>query len=144
MFDYEGAQQIERAWHEGLTPDPLVSVSTWADQHRMLSSKASAEPGRWRTARTPYLREIMDCLSPASPVERVIFMKGAQIGGNYVGHPDDPTGYSRWLGKCISGGSAPNSCYTNVGGYPIWTDANRGGTLFPTSMVRSRFVPQSG
>ena len=66
MLDYEGAQEIERAWHEGLTPDPLLSVSTWADQHRMLSSKASAEPGRWRTARTPYLREIMDCLSPAS------------------------------------------------------------------------------
>ena len=68
MFDYEGADAIERAWHEGLTPDPLLSVSAWADQHRMLSSKAAAEPGRWRTSRTPYLREIMDCLSPASPI----------------------------------------------------------------------------
>ena len=74
MLDYEGAHEIERAWHEGLTPDPLLSVSAWADQHRMLSSKASAEPGRWRTARTPYLREIMDCLSPASPIERVVFV----------------------------------------------------------------------
>jgi Glycosyl hydrolases family 16 len=62
-----------------------------------------------------------------------ICLQGAQIGGNYVGHPDDPTGYSRYLAKCISGGSAPNSCYTVVNGQPIWTDANRGGTLFPST-----------
>ena len=80
MADYEGAAEIERAWREGLTPDPLLSVSEWADRHRTLSSKASAEPGRWRTSRTPYLRDIMDCLSPSSPVERVVFMKGAQVG----------------------------------------------------------------
>jgi phage terminase large subunit GpA-like protein len=38
------------------------------------------EPGRWRTERTPYLKEIMDCLSPSSPYQRVVFMKGAQVG----------------------------------------------------------------
>jgi hypothetical protein len=59
-------------------PDPLLTVSEWSDRHRMLSSKASAEPGRWR--RTPYLKAIMDCLSPTSPVERIVFMKGAQLG----------------------------------------------------------------
>lgn len=46
----------------------------------MLSQVASAEPGKWRTGRTPYLKEIMDCLSPSSPTERVVFMKGAQVG----------------------------------------------------------------
>jgi phage terminase large subunit GpA-like protein len=65
----------------GARPDPLLTVSEWADQYRALSQRASAEPGPWRTERTPYLREIMDCLSPSSPVERVVFMKGAQIGG---------------------------------------------------------------
>jgi phage terminase large subunit GpA-like protein len=55
-MDYEGAAEIERAWREGLTPDPLLTVSEWSDRHRMLSSKASAEPGRWRTSRTPYLK----------------------------------------------------------------------------------------
>src|SRR5512136_1987983 len=79
-LDYEGGAEIERAWHEGLTPDPLLTVAEWADRHRMLSSKASAEPGRWRTNRTPYLKDMMNCLSPASPVERVVFMKGAQVG----------------------------------------------------------------
>ena len=78
--DYEGAAEIERAWREGLMPDPLLTVSEWSDRHRMLSSKASAEPGRWRTSRTPYLKAIMDCLSPTSPVERVVFMKAAQLG----------------------------------------------------------------
>lgn len=63
-FAYEGWDIIERAWREGLTPDPLLTVSEWADRHRVLSSKASSEPGRWRTSRTPYLKAIMDCLSP--------------------------------------------------------------------------------
>jgi Phage terminase large subunit gpA, ATPase domain/LAGLIDADG-like domain len=80
VTDYDGALEIERAWREGLTPDPTLSVSEWSDRHRVLSSKASAEPGRWRTARTPYLKAIMDCLTPMSPIERVVFMKGAQVG----------------------------------------------------------------
>ena len=57
---YDGADAIERAWHGGLKPDPLLTVSEWADRHRVLSQRASSEPGRWRTERTPYLREIMD------------------------------------------------------------------------------------
>lgn len=49
-----------------------------------------------------------------------IYVQGCQIGGNYVGHPDDPLGYSRWLNSCISGsGTAPNACPQSVGGYPI-------------------------
>lgn len=79
-FEYDGAAEIAQAWRDGLKPDPLLTVSQWADEHRMLSSKASAEPGRWRTSRTPYLREIMDALSPSSALERVVFMKGAQVG----------------------------------------------------------------
>src|SRR5438477_10321217 len=65
----------------GARPDPLLTISEWADRYRALSPQASAEPGPWRTDRTPYLREIMDCLSPSSAVERVVFMKGSQIGG---------------------------------------------------------------
>lgn len=97
--DYEGATEIELAWREGLTPDPLLTVSEWSDRHRMLSSKASAEPGRWRTSRTPYLRAIMDCLSPTSPVERVVFMKGAQIGATEAG--------SCWVGYVIHHAPGP-------------------------------------
>jgi lambda family phage portal protein len=97
--DYEGAAEIERAWREGLTPDPLLTVSEWADRHRVLSSKASAEPGRWRTSRTPYLKAIMDCLSPTSPIERVVFMKAAQLGATEMG--------SNWIGYVIHHAPGP-------------------------------------
>lgn len=62
-----------------------------------------------------------------------VVLQGSQIGGTWVGHPDDPTGYSRWNDTCLSGGSKPNSCNISVGGYSIWTDANQGGTLFPNT-----------
>ena len=73
-------------FNAGLKPDPLMNISEWADKYRILSQKASAEPGLWRTSRTPYLKEIMDCLSPYSGIEKVVFMKGAQIGGTEVGN----------------------------------------------------------
>jgi phage terminase large subunit GpA-like protein len=98
-MDYEGAAEIERAWRDGLTPDPLLTVSEWSDRHRMLSSKASAEPGRWRTSRTPYLKAIMDCLSPLSAVERVVFMKAAQLGATEMG--------SNWIGYVIHHAPGP-------------------------------------
>ena len=49
-----------------------------------MGSVSAAEPGQWRTSRTPYLRAIMDAASPASPFERVVLMKGAQLGGTEV------------------------------------------------------------
>jgi hypothetical protein len=86
MESYDSSDAIEQAWREGLRPDPLLTVSEWADRYRVLSQRASSEPGRWRTARTPYLKEIMDCLSPASSVQRVVFMKGSQTGGTEAGN----------------------------------------------------------
>ena len=60
MDDHDGAEAIERAWRDGLKPDPLLTVSEWADRYRVLSQRASSEPGRWRTERTPYMRELLD------------------------------------------------------------------------------------
>ena len=45
--------------------------------HRYLSPRASAEPGRYRTDRTPYMRAIMDALSPIA--------SGASGRGHEVG-----------------------------------------------------------
>ena len=47
---FAGVEDIARAWRDGLTPDPLLSVSEWADRHRVLVARASAEAGRYRTA----------------------------------------------------------------------------------------------
>lgn len=74
----------DAAWREGLRPEAQLAVSEWADTFRRLPPTA-AEPGFWRTSRTPYLREVMDALSVGSPVERVVLMKGAQLGGTEVG-----------------------------------------------------------
>lgn len=64
-------------------PPPHFTLSQWSDARRILSREGSAEPGRWRTDRAPFLREIMDaCSDPA--VERTVFMKPAQIGGTEV------------------------------------------------------------
>lgn len=96
-FDLQGfiASEIFR----GLEPDSYMSVSDWADAYRTLSSKSAAEPGRWRTKRTPYLKEIMDCLSPRSPIQKVVFMKGAQIGGTECGN--------NWIGYIIHKAPGP-------------------------------------
>ena len=83
----------------GLRPDPLLTVSEWADEYRILSTRASAEPGPWRTSRTPYLKAIMDCLSPSSPVERVVFMKGAQVGATECGN--------NWIGYVVHQAPGP-------------------------------------
>lgn len=93
------APQLYAEAAAALRPDPELTVSEWADRNRVLSSKESPEPGPWRTSRVPYLREIMDCLSVTSPVQRVVLMKGAQVGGSEVGN--------NWLGYVIDHSPAP-------------------------------------
>lgn len=71
---------VFRAAAAGARPDPALTVSEWADEHRKLTSRSASEPGDWRTARTPYLREIMDSLSARAQWERIVFMKASQLG----------------------------------------------------------------
>jgi phage terminase large subunit GpA-like protein len=96
---FDGAEDILRSWRKGMRPDPDLTVSEWADAHRWLSSRASAEPGRYRTARTPYLREIMDALSPRHPAQRISFMKAAQVGATEAGN--------NWIGFVIHHAPGP-------------------------------------
>ena len=62
-----------------LAPPPRLTVSEWADAHRHLSAEASAEPGRWHTARAEYQRGILDAVSDPR-VETVVVMSSAQVG----------------------------------------------------------------
>lgn len=66
---------VDSVWREAMRPPPLLTVSEWADRYRRLFTKAAAEPGHWRTDRIPYLRGIMDALSPHMAWERVVFVK---------------------------------------------------------------------
>ena len=96
---FDGAEEILRAWRRGMRLDADLTVSEWADAHRWLSSRASAEPGRYRTARTPYLRAIMDALSPSHPAQRISFMKAAQVGATEAGN--------NWIGFVIHHAPGP-------------------------------------
>jgi len=96
---FDGAEDILRVWRRGIRPDPDLTVSQWADAHRKLSSRASAEPGQYRTARTPYLRAIMDALSPNHPAQRITFMKAAQVGATEAGN--------NWIGFVIQHAPGP-------------------------------------
>lgn len=62
-----------------LAPPPDMTISKWADDFRRLSSESSAEPGRWRTSKAPYQREIMDAICDIK-VQKVVVMSAAQIG----------------------------------------------------------------
>ena len=63
----------------------------WAEENCYLTSRTSAEVGAYSSARTPYVREIMESLSPRvrgadgvwrrSIVDTVVFQKGTQVGG---------------------------------------------------------------
>jgi phage terminase large subunit GpA-like protein len=96
---FDGAEDILRVWRRGIRPDPDLTVSQWADAHRKLSSRASAEPGQYRTSRTPYLRTIMDALSPGHPAQRITFMKAAQVGATEAGN--------NWIGFVIHHAPGP-------------------------------------
>lgn len=80
----DDASCFTTAFLAGLRPDPLQTIDEWADEHVQLPSYV-AEAGQWRTSRTPFLREIMQCLSPSHPCQWVIFMKCVQIGGTQIG-----------------------------------------------------------
>lgn len=86
---------VVKAWK---LPEKL-KVSTWADKNRMLSGKASAEPGLWRTSRTPYLREIMDTLSDEHPAKDICFMAASQVGKTEV--------LLNWIGYTVDHAPAP-------------------------------------
>ena len=64
----------------GMKPQKRLTVSEWSDKNRVLTTKSSAEPGKWRTSRTPYLKEVMDKLSDHDETQEVVVMKGAQLG----------------------------------------------------------------
>lgn len=81
QFPYaDGAAVHHLAFARGLKPDPELWVDEWADEYmRIPRDTGAAEPGKYRTARTPYAREPMRCLSPSHPCKRVVTMVASQM-----------------------------------------------------------------
>lgn len=72
------ARLLKGIFAKSLMTIPKTSVSEWADSYRMLAQGA-AEPGRWRTSRAPYQKDIMDAFT-AKGVHRVVVKSCSQIG----------------------------------------------------------------
>ena len=67
---------------EFLEPPRTMRCSAWADEFRYIAK--GPEKGRWRTSRTPYLREPMDCTDPENPVQKVVMQFATQLGKSEV------------------------------------------------------------
>ena len=70
----------EKAFNDGLRPTERLTVSEWSNKYRRLSVKSSSESGKFRTSRTPYIEEPMNCLSAHDDTERVVMMFASQLG----------------------------------------------------------------
>ena len=64
---------------QGLQPTENLTLAEWADKYRRLPPEGSAEPGLWKTSRTPYLKKIMECLTDPK-VREVVAMFCVQVG----------------------------------------------------------------
>lgn len=80
----------------GMKPPENLTVTEWADTKRRLSPESSAEPGPWRTYRTPYLQGPMDAFTDPK-VRRIVMASASQVGksellNNIIGYiiDEDP------------------------------------------------------
>ena len=64
-------------------PPPVQTVWEWAERERFLSVESAPEPGRYRTARTEYMREPMAMVG-APGVVQITLMTSAQVGKSTV------------------------------------------------------------
>lgn len=75
--------ELARYTYSMFRPPAQQTVSEWADEHRILVSESSAEPGAWRTDRAPYQREIMDSFTQPG-IWQIVIMASAQVGKSEI------------------------------------------------------------
>lgn len=127
----DGAKVYRDQYCRGLEPDPELWVDEWADEYmRIPRDTGAAEPGQYRTARTPYAREPMRCLSPAHPCKRVVTMVASQLMKTQIA--------LNWIGALIH--MSPSNILTLL---PSLTLAKRvssriGKTIAATPVLRER------
>lgn len=63
----------------GMLPPEDLTVTEWAERNRRLSAESAAEPGPWRTERTPYLREPMNAWTDPK-VRHIVMVAASQVG----------------------------------------------------------------
>lgn len=82
----------------GIKPPENLTVAQWADKNRRLSSESSAEVGKWRTSRTPYMLEILTSFTDPI-VEHIVVVAASQVGKSEV--------INNMIGYCIDQDPGP-------------------------------------
>jgi phage terminase large subunit GpA-like protein len=75
----DGAQAYYSGFRRGIEPDPNLWVDEWSDEYMRIPKGNGPEPGKYRTARTPFAAEVMRCLSPGHPAKRVVAKVASQL-----------------------------------------------------------------
>lgn len=78
----QAAVLVRELMREFLEPPRAMSCTAWADDYRYIAK--GPEKGRWRTSRTPYLLEPMNCTDPENPVQKVVMQFATQLGKSEV------------------------------------------------------------
>lgn len=81
-FLQDAGDLVGGVFRKYMRPPRSMRGSDWADEYRRIVK--GPEPGPWRSSRTPYLREPLNCLDPESPVEKVVMQFATQLGKSEV------------------------------------------------------------
>ncbi|WP_417491863.1 terminase gpA endonuclease subunit [Maricaulis sp.] len=129
----------DTAWllFEGLRPPAPIDVAAWPELHVNFPEGAPV-PGPYLHATAPYLREILEALSPDRPGDEIPVIKPAQSGGTVVA--------DLWLSCCLEAINAPAMViHPTVTQFKAWAerkywplieataplDPERGGAVLP-------------
>lgn len=81
--DFEDpAAFVEAIIRRHLAVQPVMRCTDWADKVRKIAK--GPERGPWRTSRTPYLAEPMDCTDPEHPAQKIVMQFATQLGKSEV------------------------------------------------------------
>lgn len=81
-----------------IRPPEDLTVAQWADKNRRLTSESSAEVGKWRTSRTPYMLDILNSFTDPR-VEHIVVVAASQVGKSEL--------LNNMIGYCIDQDPGP-------------------------------------
>lgn len=108
------ALRLQEAYLAALAPPPPLNPAVWAEQARF--PEGSPAPGKFKHSTAPYLKRILEVLSPDHPCEEVWIPKCAQSGGTVVG--------DLWLASILASMNAPcMAVHPTVSQAKEWADS---------------------
>lgn len=79
MSKKKATRLVEKIVKLSLAIGEELDVCDWADKYRKLSKEGSADPGQWKTSKTPYMIEILKCITDRK-TRKVTIMSSSQVG----------------------------------------------------------------